>query len=148
MRVTGHGHQGPVGVPGNLYVGFVVGKDERFERRGDDLFTDVPITYAQATLGTHVNVPTIEGDENIPVAAGTQPGTVVVLRGKGVQHVEARGRGNLHARLVVSVPKQVSPEQRALIEQLAALDGQAVDPEPEPDEKEERGFFGRRKKRK
>jgi len=91
---------------------FEVEEDPRFERDGDDLYTDIALTYAQAALGATVKVPTLEGDVELKIDAGTQPGTVKVLRGKGVQNVHGRGKGDLGVRLTVAVPRKVSGEHK------------------------------------
>jgi molecular chaperone DnaJ len=150
LRVPGKGMAGPNGgPPGHLYVTFHVEADEQFERDGDDLYTEVPLTFAQAALGARVQVPTLDEAIELDVAAGTQPGTIKVLRGRGMPNVHGRGVGDLAVRLTVSVPKKLNAEQRALVEQLGAM----LDP-PEvtakrADDEEEQGFgFFRRKKKK
>ena len=92
--------------------------DSRFVRDGDDLWTDVLLTFAEAALGTRVEVPTPEGSEHIEVAPGTQPLSKQVLSGRGMPNVRGRGRGNLIVRFVVLVPKELSSEARELIEKL------------------------------
>ncbi len=149
LRVPGKGMAGPSGgPPGHLYVTFHVEADERFERDGDDLYTEVPLTFAQAALGARVHVPTLDEPVELDIAAGTQPGTIKVLRGRGMPNVHGRGVGDLAVRLTVAVPKKLNAEQRALVEQLGAL----LDP-PEAargaDGEEESGFaFFRKKKKK
>jgi len=150
LRVPGKGMAGPNGgPPGHLYVTFHVEQDEQFERDGDDLYTEVPLTFAQAALGARVMVPTLEDPIALDVGAGTQPGTIKVLRGRGMPNVHGRGVGDLAVRLTVAVPKKLNAEQRALVEQLGAM----LDP-PEvtakrADDAEEQGFgFFRRKKKK
>jgi molecular chaperone DnaJ len=150
LRVPGKGMAGPAGgPPGHLYVTFHVEADPQFERDGDDLYTDVPLTFAQAALGATVQVPTLDEPVEIDVAAGTQPGTIRVLRGRGIPNVHGRGQGDLAVRLTVSVPKKLTAEQKQLVEQLDRLfppqpmaaatgDGQGEEP----------GFFFRRKKKK
>jgi molecular chaperone DnaJ len=149
LRVPGKGQAGPSGgPPGHLYVTFHVEADPRFERHKDHLVTQLPLTFAQAALGARVRVPTLEGDAEIEVPAGTQPGAVHVLRGRGLPNVHGRGTGDLAVRFTVAVPKKLSAEQRKLIEDLAAHDPAittASSPEPE---EEEGGFFFRRKKKK
>jgi len=149
LRVPGKGMAGPSGgPPGHLYVTFQVEADPQFERDGDDLYTEVPLTFAQAALGARVQVPTLDEAVEIDVAAGTQPGTIKVLRGRGMPNVHGRGVGDLAVRLTVAVPKKLNAEQRALVEQLGAL----LDP-PEAvrgaRDEEESGFaFFKRKKKK
>jgi molecular chaperone DnaJ len=129
-------------------VGFVIEPDPRFEREGDDLLAHVAISFAQAALGARVAVPGIDGDETIELAAGTQSGTVVTLRGKGVPRVGARGRGDLHARFQVVVPKSLTAEQRRAVADLAAaLEGHPVELPPER-ESGLGALFGRRRKKK
>jgi molecular chaperone DnaJ len=142
LRVPGKGEAGPSGGPaGHLYVHFRVEGDPRWERDGDNLLTQIDLTYAQAALGTTVSVPTLDGDTELAVDAGTQPGTVSVLRGKGVPNVHGRGKGDLLVRLNIVVPKRLSDEQRKLVEELGALDEVAVRQE------EEGGWFRKKKKR-
>jgi molecular chaperone DnaJ len=128
-------------------IQFAVEPDPRFERDGEDLLTEVPIRFAQAALGAKVAVPTIEGEELVDVPPGTQTGTVKTLRGRGVPRLQGRGRGDLHARFHVVVPTRLSDEQRQAVQQLDAAFAGAAPGAPEPAE-EERGLFGRRKKRK
>jgi molecular chaperone DnaJ len=147
LRVPGKGMAGPAGgPPGNLYVTFHVEADPQFEREGDDLYTEVPLTFAQAALGARVSVPTLDEAVELDVPAGTQSGTIRVLRGRGVPNVHGRGVGDLAVRLTVAVPKKLTAEQKQLVEQLGAL----LDP-PEAAARggeEEPGFFFRRKKKK
>jgi molecular chaperone DnaJ len=148
LRVAGKGQAAPSGgAPGHLYVTFHVEPDPRFERDGDDLYTEVKLTYAQAALGATVQVPTLDESVELRVDAGTQPGTIKVLRGRGVPNVHGRGVGDLAVRLNVAVPRKLSADQRRLVEELARLD-EAEAPEPREPEAEEGGFFFRRKKRK
>jgi molecular chaperone DnaJ len=146
LRVSGKGQASPAGgPPGNLFVTFHVEPDPRFERDGDDLFTDVQLTYSQAVLGTHVRVPTLDEEVEIKIPAGTQPGTIQVLRGRGMPNVHGRGVGDLAVRLRVVVPKKPSDEERRLIEQLALVEEKIT---PSAPMEEERGFFFKRKKKK
>jgi molecular chaperone DnaJ len=150
LRVSGRGQAGPSGGPaGDLYVTFRVEPDPRFERDGDDLLTEVRLSFAQAALGTTVNVPTLDEPVTVTVEPGTQPGTVKVLRGRGVPNVHGRGVGDLAVRMHVAVPKKMSAEQRRLVEELARLDPSPSEDMPPPREDEESSsFFFRRKKKK
>src|SRR5205807_830468 len=76
------------GAPGHLYLAFTVEPDARFERHGDDLVTEVPVSFTQAALGAEIAVPTIDGEERVDLAPGTQSGTVKTLRGKGAPHCQ------------------------------------------------------------
>ncbi len=155
LRVAGRGQAGANGgPPGHLYVTFHIEPDARFERDGDNLVTEVRITFSQATLGGTVRVPTLGQPVELDVEAGTQPGTMRVLRGRGVPNVHGRGTGDLYVRLQVIVPKTLSADERRIIEELSALDPVAPadvegdsSPEPAPGE-EERGFFFRKKRKK
>ena len=121
MRLTGRGAAGFRGGPnGTLYVHLGVEHDPRFERHGDDLHAVATVSVAQASLGTSVDVPTLEGDEPLEIAAGTQPGTVIRLRQRGVTHLRGRGRGDLHVHVAVSVPTELDEESEALLRSLAA----------------------------
>jgi molecular chaperone DnaJ len=149
LRVPGKGMAGPAGgPPGHLYVTFHVEGDAQFERDGDDLYTEVPLTFAQATLGARVGVPTLDEAIELDVPAGTQPGTIRVLRGRGMPNVHGRGVGDLAVRLTVAVPKKLTAEQRQLVEQLGELLDPA-DAAARAGDDEDSGFaFFRRKKKK
>jgi molecular chaperone DnaJ len=119
MRISGAGHAGDAGAPaGDLYVEVRVNEDERFERDGSDLISVVPVPATLAMLGTTVTVPTLEGEEEIEVEAGTQPGTEKVLRGVGLPRLNNRRRGNQRVILEVVVPTNLSEEQRGIAERL------------------------------
>ena len=147
LRLTGKGQTAPGGRAGHLYVHVRVEPDPRFERAGDDLLTEVKLTFAQAALGTRVQVPLVDGDPvDLDVKAGTQPGSMVVLRGRGMPNVHGRGKGDLGVRLQVMVPEKLSAEQRGLVEQLAKLDP-PPDPSTAKPEEDTGGFFFRKKKK-
>jgi molecular chaperone DnaJ len=105
--------------PGDLYVLIHVAPHRNFERHEDDLLYNLTISYPQAALGANVSVPTLEGNTSLRVQAGTQPGEVIVLRGKGMPRFRGYGKGDLQVRIDVSVPKKLTPQQRMLLEQLA-----------------------------
>ena len=127
LRLAGRGPAGPRGGPnGSLFVHLVVEPDDRFERTGDDLHTTLHVGMAQAALGTTVGVETLEEPRQVAVAAGTQTGTVVRMRGLGVPHLRGRGRGDLYVHLVVDTPTELSPRQRELLAELAAERGEEV----------------------
>ncbi|MDB4967237.1 MAG: chaperone protein DnaJ [Myxococcales bacterium] len=147
LRVPGKGMAGPAGgPPGHLYVTFHVEGDAQFERDGDDLYTEVALTFAQATLGARIAVPTLDDAVEIDVGAGTQPGTIKVLRGRGMPNVHGRGVGDLAVRLTVAVPKKLTAEQKKLVEELGEALGDAH--AALKDDEEESGFFFKRKKKK
>jgi molecular chaperone DnaJ len=120
IRLSGRGHAGERGGPaGDLYVHVRVIEDERFVRDGNDLVTVVDLPAPVAALGTTVTVPTLDGDEEVEIAAGTQPGTVITLRGKGMPSLRTRRRGDQRVMVNVVVPRALSDEQRRLLRQLA-----------------------------
>jgi molecular chaperone DnaJ len=119
IRLTGRGHAGERGgPPGDLYVLVRVAGDERFLRDGSDLVTVVDIPAPAAALGTKVSVPTLDGEEEISVPAGTQPGTVVSLRGRGMPTIGRRGRGDQQIVLNVAIPRSLTSRQRELLSEL------------------------------
>ena len=119
LRVGGGGHAGDVGAPpGDLYVQVRVAADERFEREGTDLIGVVSIPATEAMLGTTIAVPTLEGEREIELDPGTQPGHEEVLRGAGLPRLGGRRRGNQRVVVEVVVPANLSDEQRRLAEQL------------------------------
>jgi molecular chaperone DnaJ len=119
LRVGGGGHAGDAGAPpGDLYIEVRVAEDERFERQGTDLVSVISIPATEAMLGTTVAVPTLEGDREIELAPGTQPGHEEVLRGAGLPRLGGRRRGNQRVLVEVVVPANLSEEQRRLTEQL------------------------------
>ncbi len=129
IRLSAEGEAGPRGgVPGNLYVVIHVESHAELRRQGTELFYELPISVAQAALGTRLTVPTADGEEQIEVRAGTQPGSEIRLRGRGVPHLRRSGvRGDLHVMVDVQVPTRLSRRQRELLEEFAAESGEAVD---------------------
>jgi molecular chaperone DnaJ len=129
LRLAGRGAAGPRGGrPGDLFVHLRVAPHDRYQRDGNDLITEVPISIAQAALGTTVLLPTLDGDEELVVPPGTQPGREFRLRNRGVPRLQGRGRGDLLAQLVVEVPTKLDEDEEALLRQLAAKRGEAVHP--------------------
>ena len=127
LRLTGRGAAGPRGGPaGDLYVHLRVAPHERYSRDGDDLVTEVPISIAQAALGTKLVLPTLDGDEDLVIAGGTQPGHEFVLRNRGVHRLQGRGRGDLRAIVRVEVPTKLSDEEAELLRAFAARRGEQV----------------------
>ena len=119
LTVRGEGNAGANGgAKGDLNVRITVRKDPLFERKGFDIWVELPITYNQAALGAEVTVPTIDGNVTYRIPDGTQPGDVLRLRGKGVQRLQREGRGDMMVRVVIEVPKRLSKQQRELLEQL------------------------------
>ena len=117
------------GVPGDLLVILEIQDDDRFKRHGDDLVFDLPVSFSQAALGGAFSVPTPYGDESVEVPAGTQTGTVLRLHDKGLPRLGRSGKGDLHIRLHLWTPDNLSSEQEALFNQLAAIEGEPPKPE-------------------
>lgn len=129
LRLSGRGAVGPRGgAAGDLYVHLHVRPHERFVREGDDLTADVALAPAQAALGTEVVFETLDEAQVLKVAAGTQHGDTVRLRGLGVPHVRGRGRGDLFVRYVVTVPTELGEEEEELYRRLAEVAGVEVAP--------------------
>ena len=126
IRLSGRGHAGERGgPPGDLYVLVRVAEDERFLRDGSDLVTVVDVPAPAAALGTAVTVPTLDGEERIDVPAGTQPGTVVTLRERGMPTIGRGRRGDQQVVLNVVIPRNLSARQRELLGEL----GESITPE-------------------
>ncbi len=139
MPIRGEGEAGTLGGPaGDLYIFFEVIPHSVFQRDGRDLHTEMPITFAQATLGDEIGVPTISGEKgNVTLPKGTQTGTTFRVRGQGMPDVRDPNRkGDLHVTVRVEVPTKLSDEQEKLLRQFAALRGEKVP-------QEHKGLFGR-----
>ena len=144
LRLTNEGELGPAGGPrGDLYVVVHVQEHPFFHRDGNDLACEVRVSYPTLALGGSISIPTLEGDEPFSVPEGTQAGTTFRLRGRGMQDVASRGRGDLLVTVMLSVPKKLTKDQRKLLEQLAAiLPKEKFEPTPR-DEREDKGLFDR-----
>ncbi len=140
LRVTGQGEPGINGGPsGDLYIVFNVRGHDFFERDGDDIFCEMPITFAQSALGDEIEVPTLHGKVKLKVPAGTQTGTKFRLKGKGVPNVRGYGVGDQHIRVKVVTPTNLTEKQKQLLREFADISGQL------PDEQTE-SFFDKVKK--
>jgi molecular chaperone DnaJ len=125
IRMRGSGHAGANGgLPGDAYVEVHVLPDERFARDGDDVVSAVDLTMVQAARGATVTVPTLAGDVELDFEAGTQPGEVRVLRGKGMPSLQRSGRGDHRVLVNVSVPRHLTDEQRTLLDRFEELSGE------------------------
>jgi molecular chaperone DnaJ len=124
VRVPGRGNAGTAGAPpGDLYIITDVQPHPYFDRRGDDLYTVVPITVTEASLGAKIEVPTLDGRALLRVPPGTNSGQKLRLRDKGVPNVRSAGkRGDLYVELQVVVPKPVDERVRNMLRELAKLD--------------------------
>jgi molecular chaperone DnaJ len=137
LRVGGSGHAGVAGgPPGDLFVRLQVEPSATFERRGQDLYTVLDVSITQATLGGELEIEGLEGPERVGLDPGTESGTIVRLKSKGIPNVNRRGRGDLFVTVHVVTPRDLSKEERRLLEQLAELRG-------EPAKGPMRGFLRR-----
>jgi molecular chaperone DnaJ len=128
IRLSNEGEVGPRdGPPGSLYVAVHVQPHPSLTREGTELFYDAAISIAQAALGTRITVPTVDGEEEVEIKAGTQPNTEIRLRGKGVPHLRRAGqRGDLHVMVDVVVPTKLSKKARELLAAYAQESGEPV----------------------
>jgi molecular chaperone DnaJ len=124
IRISGEGEAGPRGgAVGDLYVVAHVRTNPALRREGTELYHELHVSLAEAALGTRVTVPTADGEETVDVKPGTQPGTEIRLRGRGVPHLRRPGtRGDLHVRIDVRVPTRLTKRQRELLEEFDAED--------------------------
>jgi molecular chaperone DnaJ len=129
LRSTGNGEAGiRGGQNGDLYVVIHVKEHEVFEREESNLFCDLPISFAMATLGGELKVPTLHGDASLKIPAGTQSGTSFKLRGKGMPELTGGGTGDLIVRTVIAVPKKLTTEQKQKLQEFAEMIGDEVPP--------------------
>ena len=140
IRLTGEGEAAPRGgVPGNLYVVLHVTAHPQLRRQEAELFYELDLSITQAALGARVTVPTADGDEEVEIKPGTQPGAEIRLRGRGVPHLRRSGsRGDLHVLVDVRVPSRLTSRQRDLLEELAVELGE-VEPDEAADEADASG---------
>lgn len=119
LNVSGQGSSGTNGGPaGDVHVYVNVRPHQIFDRRGDDVWCELPITFAQAAMGAEVVVPTIDGKVSYNVHEGTQPGDVFKLKGKGIPHINGRGRGDQYVKVTIEVPKNLNSKQKDILKQF------------------------------
>ena len=106
------------GQNGDLIVEINIRPHPVFERRGYDIYCEVPISFTEAALGGEIRIPTLEGEEGFKIPEGTQPGTVFTLKGRGVQVIRTNRRGNLYFTVTVEVPRDLTKEQKELLRQF------------------------------
>jgi molecular chaperone DnaJ len=145
LRLSGEGEAGAHGGPaGDLYVVIHVAEHEFFQRDGNDLHCEVPLSFPTLALGGDIAVPGVEGEESVKIPEGTQPGTTFKVKGKGMADVSGRGRGDLLVTVQAVTPRKLTKEQRKLFEQLAeALPTQKFEPTRRTGDEEDRGIFGK-----
>ena len=131
MRYQEQGDAGANGGPaGDLYVILHVKPHPFFEREGKDLYCSVPVSFSQAALGAEISIPTLEGDYTLKVPDGTQSGTVLRVRGKGLPSIRGGGKGDLHVQVRVQTPTRLNKRQRELLAELSGTS--AIENKPEP----------------
>jgi len=136
LRVAGEGEGGHSGGPsGDLYVFIAVREHAKFQRRDYDIHAEEAVSMTQAALGAEITIDTLNGPEPLRIPAGTRPGQVFRLRGKGVQFIDGNGRGDHFVHASVKIPTVLSDEQRQLLEQLAVVNGEETG--------DGRGVFGK-----
>lgn len=141
IRVAGKGEDGiNGGPPGDLYVSVRVKPHEYFERDGDDIYCELPLTFAQAALGDEVEVPTVHGKVKLRIPAGTQSGKTFRLRGKGIANVRGRGQGDQHIKVQVVTPTNLTERQKELLREFNEIGGN------EATDEQDSNFFQRFKK--
>jgi molecular chaperone DnaJ len=140
LRLVGEGDAGERGGPaGDLYLVLYVQDHSSFERHGNDVYCEVPISFARAALGGTVEVPILGGKEDLKIPEGTQSGQRFTLRGKGIPDINGRGKGDEHIIVQVQVPTRLTAEQRELLKQFAATTGEQVNQSQE----QKGGILGR-----
>jgi molecular chaperone DnaJ len=129
LRSGNNGEAGTQGgPPGDLHIVLHVQPHELFQREGDDLLCEVPISFVQATLGAEVEVPTLGAPVTVKIPPGTQNGAVFRLKGRGVKNVQGYGVGDLLARVQVEIPTRLNAEQKGKLEEFARLCDETVHP--------------------
>lgn len=125
LRISGEGEVGANGgPPGDLYVVIQVKSHPFFDREGDDIYCEVPLTFAQAALGDEIEIPTLTGKVKLKIPSGTQTGTYFRLKGKGVPRIRGYGQGDQHVKAVVVTPTHLSDKQKELLREFASHDGE------------------------
>ncbi|MCW4052753.1 MAG: molecular chaperone DnaJ [Candidatus Bathyarchaeota archaeon] len=127
LRLGGEGEMPLKGYPGDLYVQINIEPHRHFKRTGDNLLYNLEIGFPQAALGTRVRVPTLDGENEVRIRHGTQPGEIIRLKGKGMPRLRGYGRGDLLLRIDITVPKNLTKNQRTLMEKLAEEFDQEVE---------------------
>lgn len=139
ISIRGEGESGSKGGPaGDLYISIRVKSHSLFQRQGNDVICDIPITFVQAALGTEMEVPTLDGKVKYTIPEGTQTGTVFRLKNKGIPFIRGNGRGDQYVKVNVEVPKRLNDQQKELLRQFSELSGDDV-------HEQRKGFFDKMK---
>lgn len=119
LRVAGEGEPGEPGAPkGDLYVVVYVKEHPVFERDGSDVYIEVPLTFTQAALGDTIDIPIINGKAELKIPSGTQPGTLLRMKGKGLPHMRSYGTGDQYVKITIEVPKSLTKKQKELLKKF------------------------------
>ena len=130
LRMANEGEAGERGASGgDLYIIIRVKPHKIFERKGDDIYCEVPINFVQATIGDEIEVPTLDGKVKFKIPEGTQPGTTFRLKNKGIAHLNSYGRGDEYIKAKVAIPKKLNKEQKELLMKFAEVSGDEINPE-------------------
>lgn len=125
LRISGEGEAGSKGGPsGDLFVVIRVKSHEFFEREGDDIYCEIPLTFAQAALGDEIEIPTLTEKVKLKIPAGTQTDTYFRLKGKGVPRLRGYGSGDQHVKVIVVTPTNMNEDQKELLRQFAGITGE------------------------
>jgi molecular chaperone DnaJ len=142
LRIEGEGEAGDQGAPrGDLYVIIRVKPHDFFERDGNNLYCEIQIPFTQAALGTTAEIPTLDGNEQLNIPTETQPGEVFRLKGKGIKSLYTYKKGDLFVKVNVETPKNLTKEQKALLQQLAQLRGEEFKSQKRKSKKKEKNIF-------
>src|SRR6056297_329409 len=137
LRMSNEGEAGEKGAPsGDLYILINVEEHDLFDRKGDDIYCEVPINFVQATLGDEIQVPTLDGKVKFKIPQGTQPGTTFRLKNKGVNHLNRSERGDQYIKTKVVIPENLNDKQKELLIEFADISGDEINPE-------KKGFFNK-----
>lgn len=139
LRYEGQGEAGKNGGPyGDLYISYRIKPSKEFERRGNTIYTTIPISFAQATLGDEIKVKTVHGDVDLKIPAGTQPNKKFTIKGEGVPYLRGNGNGDQITTVEVKIPKHVNEKQKEALVDFVKASGESITPQG-------KGFFERLK---
>jgi molecular chaperone DnaJ len=129
LKVSGEGERGMRGgPPGDLYIFVFVKQHDLFQRDGDDIVCEVPVSFVQVALGAEIDVPTLFGKARMRIPAGTQTHKMFRLRGKGLPNIRHQGQGDQYVRTIVETPTKLNTPQKELLEEFAKLSGEQHNP--------------------
>lgn len=120
LRIRDEGEAGEKGSEqGDLYIVIHINKHKYFERKGDDIYIEIPISFAQAALGDEIDIPILKNTARLKIPAGTQPGTLFRMKGKGIPNLQGYGTGDQYVKVKVIVPKKLSKRQKELLKEFS-----------------------------